>query len=49
MKFLKIVLQTAGLLRLIPSVAIAMLAIAKRSNDGSSIIIQGGESISGKL
>ena len=49
MKILKIVLQVAGILLLIPVVAMATLSFANRSNDGPSIIFPGGELVSGDL
>jgi len=49
MNALKILLQIAGLLLLVPTVAIATLAVATRDNDGPSIIFPGGELVSGEL
>ena len=49
MKILKIVLQVAGILLLIPVVAMATLSFANRNNDGPSIIFPGGELVSGDL
>ena len=49
MKILKIILQVAGILLLIPAVAMATLSFANRNNDGPSIIFPGGELVSGDL
>ena len=49
MKALKVLLQTVGILLLIPTVAMANLAVATRNNDGPSIIFPGGELFSGEL
>lgn len=49
MKILKIILQLAGILLLIPAVAMATLSFGNRNNDGPSIIFPGGELVSGDL
>ena len=49
MKILKIVPQVAGILLLIPVVAMVTLSFANRNNDGPSIIFPGGELVSGDL
>ncbi|MDA1372300.1 MAG: hypothetical protein O2971_16245 [Proteobacteria bacterium] len=49
MKILKIVLQTVGILLLIPAVAMATLRFDNRNADGPSILFPGGEMTSGTL
>ena len=49
MKILKIALQVAGILLLIPAVAMATLRFDNRSADGPSILFPGGELVSGDL
>ena len=49
MKILKIILQVAGILLLIPAVAMATLSFGNRNNDGPSIIFPGDELVSGDL
>ena len=49
MKILKITLQIAGILLLIPAVGLATLRVDNRNNDGPSIIFPGGELVSGDL
>lgn len=49
MKAIRIILQIAGLLVLIPAVAMATLRFENRDNDGPSIVFPGGELVSGEL
>jgi len=49
MRIVKIILQVAGLLVLIPAVALATMRFENRNSDGPSILFPGGELTSGEL
>jgi len=49
MKILRIGLQVLGIAVLIPIVALGTLRYENRDNDGPSILLPGGELVSGEL
>lgn len=48
-KILAVLFQIAGVLLVVPAVAVATMSFENRNNDGPSILFPGGELISGEL